>query len=63
MPQACLFKHFAEGLTEMLDFNELAFKDKRWVLEFCYTTVIAVYIHQPLTTACVDIVHKCKLIS
>lgn len=29
MPQACLFKHFAEGLTKMLDFNELAFKDKR----------------------------------
>lgn len=29
MPQVCLYKHFVEGLAQMLDFNELAFKDKR----------------------------------
>lgn len=34
MPQICLFKHFVEGLSQMLDVNELAFKDKRWELEF-----------------------------
>lgn len=58
MSPICLFKHFVKGLTQMLDFNKLAFKDKRWELEFYYTTVIAVCFRQPLTTACVDIGHK-----
>lgn len=53
---ACLT--FVDGLAQMLDFNELAFKDKGCELEFYYTAVIAVYSHQPLTIACVDIGHK-----
>lgn len=27
--QLCLFKHFVKGVDQMLDFNKLAFKDKR----------------------------------
>lgn len=43
---------FADGLAQMLEFNELAFKDKN--VEFYYTMVIAVFICKLLTIACVD---------
>ena len=29
MSQLCLLKHLVKGLGQMLDFNKLAFKDKR----------------------------------
>lgn len=47
---------FADGLAQMLEFNELAFKDKN--VEFYYTMVITVFICKLLTIACVDIGYK-----